>query len=233
MKSRMPIYLFLKPFVFKHKVTLLRIFTYLILISIMSTIPVDIMRKIIDEGFGRKDLTLIVQLVMIMLGLNILKSIFTMIMNNSAIVISQSVIKDIRKNIFSKLLYMPFSFYSRKESVYVSSRINEINNINDLFSINFFNILVSFFTFFFYVYFLGIISTKLLIVSLVPVPILFFIVKIYTGRVNKLTNELLEADSVQKTKVSERIRGVEYIQSVSAEEDEFSVLTEGDNEVIT
>lgn len=135
---------YLNPYLF-----LLFIVISLILVSsILDLVPSILTGKIIDEGFLKKDYKFIIELVIISFFVLIGSNVVNMIQTYFNSVISLSISKDLRDQMYSHLLKMPYSFFvgskqgeiitrmtsdiSGVESAISSTLINTISNISVL-----------------------------------------------------------------------------------------------------
>ncbi|NLC96761.1 MAG: ABC transporter ATP-binding protein [Erysipelotrichaceae bacterium] len=116
--------------------------------SILDLVPSILTGKIIDEGFLKKDYKFIIELVIISFFVLIGSNVVNMIQTYFNSVISLSISKDLRDQMYSHLLKMPYSFFvgskqgeiitrmtsdiSGVESAISSTLINTISNISVL-----------------------------------------------------------------------------------------------------
>ncbi len=75
-------------------------------------------------------------------------------------------------------------------------------------------------------------SWKIYLVLLIPVPLLFLIVKQGSAKLKKQSEEVLEKGSRQTTMLNERIKGLEFIQTNSKEDQELSKINKIDEDVV-
>lgn len=226
------IFIFLKPFLKKFKKELLIILFFSILCSLFQSIPAKITEELFNKGFLDKNYKLIVTYAVCFLILHILIAIFSIILNKKIILVGQNILSNIRKEIYKKTMEFPIEIYSKYDSDYINSRAKEINAISDLFSPNVFSIISNIFEFIFISYILITINNLLYLILLLPVPLMFIMIKIGMNKFIKKTEDVMEFNSKQSSFVNERIRGLEYIQTTGNENKELRKLNERETELV-
>ena len=105
-------YAYLRPY---WKLTALAYFLALLITGLSVAIP-QFIRWMVDEGIAGGNLSLLTQAVLALLGLTLLRGLFTFFQGQWSEVASQSVAYDVRNDIERQLLALSFSYHDRTES---------------------------------------------------------------------------------------------------------------------
>jgi len=111
-------YAYLRPY---WKLTALAYFLALLITGLSVAIP-QFIRWMVDEGIAGGNLSLLTQAVLALLGLTLLRGLFTFFQGQWSEVASQSVAYDVRNDIERQLLALSFSYHDRTESGQLLSR---------------------------------------------------------------------------------------------------------------
>ena len=135
-----------EPFNFRH---LLRAWKYIkkysskmivaLLLSAIGGIAALYSPKItkyaLDEVVPAGDKALLVKLALLLLGIFIVSIVFITIRSRIMVKVSQSIIYDIRKDLFAHLQKLPFSYYDSRPAGKILVRvINYVNSVSDILS---------------------------------------------------------------------------------------------------
>jgi ATP-binding cassette, subfamily B, multidrug efflux pump len=108
-------------------------YVLMILITSIGLLTPQFIRWIVDHGIGAGNISLLSWSVLALLGLTLVKGVFTFFEGRSTEVISQSVAYDIRNALYHKLAELPFSYHDRTENGQLLSRaIGDVERIRFL-----------------------------------------------------------------------------------------------------
>lgn len=203
-----------------------------IFIALLQSLPVKLIQNIMDKGFIEKNYNIILSSSLLLIIIYVLKSSLSYLLNKMCLNISKKLTQDLRATVFNTILNSDYEIYSQYDSSYINHRINEISSIGDIFSPNIFNILTTIIEAFFVFIFLLKVNLPLLIVSVFPIPILFFIVKHKNNKLEENTKVLMEKSSRQTQRITEKIAGIEFIQKNNKQNNEIASMKLIDKDVL-
>ncbi len=220
-----------EPFDFKH---LLRASVYIkkyagkmILAMVLSGIagavgllaPM-INQKALDVAIPNKDKNMLFQLVLFLVIIYVTSVIFATIRSRIMVKVSQSIIFDIRTDIFAHLQKLPFQYYDDRPHGKILIRVvNYVNSVSDMLSNGLINVILEIFNLIFIVIFMFIVDVKLSLVVMAGVPILFVFMMWVKNRQRKAWQAVSNKNSNLNAYLQENIVGARITQ-IFAREDE-------------
>lgn len=202
-----------------------------ICIALLNSAPVKLIQNIMDNGLIKKDYELIIRISISLIGIYFCKSLLSYFLNKISLIMSKQLSQDLREFSFELILKSDYETYSKYDSSYINHRINEIATLGDIFSPKIFNIVTTILEASFVFILLFRINFFLLVISLIPIPILFLLIKNKNNKLEKNTKELMEKMSKQTQRVTEKLSGLEYIQKTGKEIVEINSMKSIDREV--
>ncbi len=137
--------------------------------------------------------------------------------------LGQNVVKDLRNNVFSKILDLPLSKFDTTPIGTLTTRtISDIESINDIFSDGLIPIIADLLTIVFTLATMLWIDWKLTLIALIPFPILIIATNYFKKSVNKSFIKVRNAVANLNAFVQEHIAGMTIVQAFAAEDREFS-----------
>ena len=128
---------------------------------------------------------------------------------------------DIREDLFSHLQKQSPSFYqNRKTGDIISRATNDLTTVRMFIGFGTLTIISTGFTFVFAMIAMAALSLKLTLLSLLPYPVIFFVVKIVTPKMFKISKLVQEQLGEISSKVQENMSGIQVIKSYVQEENE-------------
>ncbi len=133
--------------------------------------------------------------------------------------VGQSVIYDIRKDLFEHLQKLPFSYYDNRPHGKILVRVVQyINNVADMFSNGLINLVVELLNVFFIAIFMFQVSARLALVVLSGLPIVILIIFIIKPAQRKAWQTVSNASSNQNAFFQESIEGIRVTQIFDRQE---------------
>ncbi len=207
----------LVPYIKENKILII----YALIFTLFSSIvflPAPIIHKIIiDNYLESKNYNMIIKLGGILIIIYISGLILKFLLSYFFSKLNNNILFAIKRDLISKLINLPLSFYADKQSGYLLSRINEVNNLSSIFSFTFVSLIVSFISFGFSVIILGFISWKLLLVTIVFIPIQFYVVNKFSIGIKNISKSLFENRAHYSKNVQEVISGLNTVKTLSTE----------------
>ncbi|MEM2929154.1 MAG: ABC transporter ATP-binding protein, partial [Nitrososphaerota archaeon] len=194
------------------------------LLSLLSLPTPYLMKYIVDDVIVRKNLALLNLIILAIVGIQIIRLIFSFLTNYLFSVLNQEILTNIKKDLFSKLLRLPLSFYDSQQSGYLLSRISEVEGLSFFFSSSVVRILIGIFEFIFCLGILFYLNWRLTIISISILPFLYLATRFYSRTIRKTSREVMEKSAVLSKRIQESLSGVEVIKSFTAEERETTKI---------
>ena len=132
-----------------------------------------IIQRALDLAIPEKNERLLFSLVGMLVGIYLVSVIFTTIRSRIMVDVSQSIIYDIRKDLFAHLQELPFQYYDDRPHGKILIRVvNYVNSVSDMLSNGLINIVLESFNLLFIVIFMFLVDVQMAFVVLCGVPVL-------------------------------------------------------------
>lgn len=132
--------------------------------------------------------------------------------------VGEKSLADMRKDVYSKLLTMPMSFFTEKRVGELSNRISsDLSQIQDAISFTLAEFLRGIFTLIIGLIFIFWISTKLALVMLAVVPIIAILAVVFGMRIRKMARKAQDQLAESGTIVQETFQGVAVVKAFTNE----------------
>ncbi len=137
--------------------------------------------------------------------------------------VGEKSLADMRKDLYSKLLSMPMSFYSDQRVGELSSRISsDLSQIQDAISFTLAEFLRGIFTLIIGLSFIFIISTKLALVMLSIVPLVAVIAVVFGMKIRKMSRRAQDQLADSLNIVNETFSGISVVKAFTSEAHEIA-----------
>ncbi|MFA9212739.1 MAG: ABC transporter ATP-binding protein [Candidatus Methylacidiphilales bacterium] len=178
-------------------------------------------------GFDIKNLHLslntVLLLIFIQLGLQTLFSFMRIYLFTE---VGEKSLANMRKDLYSKLLTMPMSFYTEQRVGELSSRISsDLSQIQDAISLTLAEFLRGLFTLAVGLSVIFLISTKLALTMLGVVPIIAILAVVFGMRIRKMSRKAQDQLAESGTIVNETFQGIAIVKAFSSEANEIKRYT--------
>lgn len=217
---------FLIRHVWEHKSKLITCFLLLIIITLLSILPGILIKNIFDKGILAKNFKFITFCVVMLCATYILSGISTYISNNLNIRVTQNALSEIYKELLIKILKMPMEFFKNKESGYILSRLNEVNQLSSILSLTVLQSVIGVFQFVGVYTILIITDYKITLLFTIIIPLFIIVPKYCNKKLTNYSGSVFEKNSILQGKVIQAINGVEEIKTLSLEDDKSQELSE-------
>ena len=210
----------LKPY-FKKNSLIVSICLIFTLISSVIILPAPILYKIIiDDFIPTKNMKMIFILGAVLLIIYILNLLSKVFMEYFFAKLNNKLLLTIKEDFFAKIISLPLSFFSDKQSSYLIARISEIDQIGSIFSFTFSSLLVSLLAFVFSVSILLFLSWKIFLITVFFIPLQYFFIRRFSGSIKNISNIKLEKSAILNKNMQEVFAGIQTVKSFSAENKE-------------
>ncbi len=168
-------------------------------------------------------LNTVLLLIFIQLGLQTLFSFMRIYLFTE---VGEKSLANMRKDLYSKLLTMPMSFYTEQRVGELSSRISsDLSQIQDAISLTLAEFLRGLFTLTVGLSVIFLISTKLALTMLGVVPIIAILAVVFGMRIRKMSRKAQDQLAESGTIVNETFQGIAIVKAFSSEANEIKRYT--------
>ena len=148
--------------------------------------------------------------------------------------VGERSLADMRKDVYSKLLTMPMSFFTEKRVGELSNRISsDLSQIQDAVSFTLAEFLRGVFTLIIGLFFIFWISPKLAFVMLSVVPLLAIVAVVFGKRIRKMSRKTQDQLANSGTIVQETFQGISIVKAFTSEFYEISRYVKSLKAVVT
>ena len=205
-------------FVNPYKLSFYGVMASAIIISILSTLTPYLLKIIVDDYILLKNYDGMLTLITIMIGVLFLEVIFMYLFTFYANWLGQKVIKDLRVNIFQKIIKFKMSFFDNNAvGRLVTRTVNDIETIASIFSQGLFTIIADILKMLTVLIVMLVISWELTLVVISIFPLLIYATRVFQKTMKvafeKVRTEVANLNSF----VQERISGIKIVQIFSRE----------------
>jgi len=204
---------------------------FMIVLSFLALPPPYLMKLVVDKAFIAKSISVLNIVVIILIGLQLITVLFSLLTEYHFNAFSQEIMVKIRKDLFYKILRLPLSFFDKNQTGYILSRIGEVEGLSFFFSNTLVRVTTSFFEFIFCLTILFYLNWQLAVISLLILPIYFFIFKICSRAFRNLARESFEKGAIIFRQIQDSLSGVEVIKYFVAEKRESERIYDHLNEM--
>ncbi len=206
------------PYFKKYKLQIFFAFVALIAASVLASIIPLLSKKAIDNITASKNIPRLIYysviFVLTILGLYIAR-LLQIYIGNSA---GQKIMKDIRKDLFSKMESFEIDVFSREPAGKIITRItNDVENMNDLLNYGLISLLGDILFVFFAIVFLFYINPKLALIATSPLPVAIFISLLLGNKIEHVFEQVRDALTKMNIHMQESLSGLTILQSFNDE----------------
>ena len=141
--------------------------------------------------------------------------------------IGQSVIHNIRKDIFVHLQKLPFTYYdSRPHGKILVRVVNYVNSLSDLLSNGIINLITDMFTLVAIICFMLYLNVKLALICFAGLPLLFIVTMLIKNSQRKAWQRVSRKQSNMNAYIHESICGIKVTQSFARENENMNIFTD-------
>ncbi len=212
---------YLKPFKYKVGFTVLLMLTA----SALALLGPYLVKVAVDDMIPGRNIPGLLLLAGIFLATLLINTICMKFRIRTMSFIGQSVIHDIRKDLFVHLQKLPFSFYdSRPHGKILVRVVNYVNSLSDLLSNGIINLITDMFTLIAIVIFMLFLNVKLTLICMVGLPILFAAIMLIKNAQRKAWQKVSRKQANLNAYIHESICGIKVTQSFAREEENLKIF---------
>ncbi|MBN8554680.1 MAG: ABC transporter ATP-binding protein [Deltaproteobacteria bacterium] len=227
----------MKPSAFKHLFQLLYPYRFHVFLSFFLTLfPAYfavwnpfLIGKLIDDGLVARDQNQLIIYASLVLACRIFLFFSNALVNYCLSAFGLQILVDYRDQLLKKILSYPISFFDRMSSGQLTTRLtNDINSLQELFATALVPLIGNAFLILGVIIGMFVINWKLAIISILVVPLLFWITAVFNPRIRRRFGVMRQALSNLNSFSAESLSGSRDIQVFSAQESnlkEFETLS--------
>lgn len=190
-----------------------------------------IIQRALDVAIPDKNFRLLFSLVGALIGIYTVSVIFTTIRSKIMVDVSQSIIYDIRKDLFAHLQKLPFQYYDDRPHGKILIRVvNYVNSVSDMLSNGLINILLESFNLLFIVIFMFLVDVQMALVVLCGVPVLMVFMFWIKNRQRKAWQAVSNKNSNLNAYLQENIVGARITQIFAREDENARIFQDLSND---
>lgn len=205
---------FVKPYKLNYYLVLI----YAIFLSIFSILTPYLLKVIVDDHITKKDYDGMVFFIFIMLLTLLLEVSFQFLFVFNANLLGQNVIKDIRDNLFKKIINFKLGYFDNVAIGRLVTRVvNDIETIASIFSQGLFMIIADLLKMFLVIVVMLIINWKLSFIVFSILPIIIYATRLFQKSMKIAFEEVRKEVANLNSFVQERISGIKIVQIFNRE----------------
>ena len=184
-------------------------------------------RYVIDVAIIEQQWELLLPLALIVVGAAIMQSLFVFGRRYSSALVGQSVIYDLRNELYRHLHHLPFSFYDKAQTGQLMSRVTQdVETMRMFLGFGVVNLVRSILMFFGVLIFLLFINWQLTLLILLTAPPLGIAVWQFSKRVRPMYRELQQQLAELTSVLQENVSGIRVVRSFAREDYEIEKFDE-------
>ena len=205
-------------FVHPYKITYYLLILFSILLSIFSTIQPYLLKIIIDDYIIKSDLTGLKMIIYLVVFILLLEVLFQFLFIYFANWLGQTIVKDIRYNLFNRIINFKMSYYDKNPiGRLVTRTASDIELISSIFSQGLFMILADLLKMSLVVIVMLIIDWQLSLIVFSVLPIIIYATKLFQRSMKVAFEDVRNQVSILNSFVQERINGMTLVQMFNRE----------------
>lgn len=209
----------LRPYVERHWRKGMLGFLLIFTVSLFAFPPPLITRYLVDDIILGRRAGLLAGALLLLVGCLIAEKFARVLEEFYFARFEQNIILDIQKDLFSRILHFPKSFFDGNQTGYLQSRLSaEVDELRWFFSSNIVHIISNLLRFIGGVGFLFYLEWKLTLAVLVLLPFLIWCTHYFSSKVHILSHRALEQKADAASHLQESLAGTELIKAFASED---------------
>lgn len=206
-----------------YRRTLYLCMTLAIILAIVSPLRPYLIKVSVDKYIGNNMLQGLIWISVFQFGLLLAESLLRFWFSYRANWLGQTVVNDVRNNMFRKILHQNIAYYDRTPIGTLTTRtINDIEAINDIFSEGIISIVADILTIIAIITVMLVTDWRLTLVCLATFPLLILATWWFKEAVNKSFQRVRNAVAALNAFAQEHLTGMYIVQAFAAEERELA-----------
>jgi ABC-type bacteriocin/lantibiotic exporter with double-glycine peptidase domain len=218
---------FLVPHLRKNIGRYFGVFFLLLLSSGLSLPGPAITGYVIDKVFISRDNAKLNVFVAVLLVILLLSELVRIIQEYSMLRLSQEFTFSIRVQLIERILKYPLSVFKNFQTGYLAARLDEVYLLGGFFSTTILSLVESLFRFSGALFLISRYSSKMTLISIVVLPLLFEIARRSVGALRTTSMASMETNAKIRGKIQETLAGIEVVKTFAKENREAAEIKFG------
>ncbi len=198
-----------------------------VLASVLSTAQPYLIKTAIDDYIVPKNYGGLVLVTYVLIGLLLLEVLVQFLFTYFASWLGQTVIRDIRKQLFAHLLRFKMKYYDKSSvGLLVTRAVNDMERIGEIFSSGLFEIVSDLLKMVVITIVMFVIDWRLALISYVMMPLILYMTRWFQKSMKSAFVEVRKQVANLNSFVQERISGIKIVQLFTQEKQEFEKFKE-------
>lgn len=207
-----------KPYTFRFYISI----ALALILAALAPVRPWLINLTVNQYISHSMVDMLIRVTLFQIGLLLVETIFRFLFTYYTAWIGQRVVKDLRNQIFNKILHFNLRQFDRTPIGTLTTRtVNDIETISDIFSEGFIPILGDLLTILSVLIAMLFLNWKLTLICLIPFPLLIAGTYFFKESVNKSFRRVRNAIASLNAFVQEHIQGMQVVQAFAAEEREY------------
>jgi len=204
-------------------------FVSLTTLTVLGLMRPKLIRILIDDVIYDTNLDLLPWILAALVGIAIGRGIFRFLQGYLSEKIAMNSIADIRRNLFSHLVKLPYSYYDKSRTGELMSRISsDVHSLKHLLRDALLELYDAIFTFTFVLIVLLGINWQLTLLALATLPFLFLTTVKFAYKIRPAYKKIREQMATMTTTIQENVTGVRVVKAFNTQEHEMDKF-DGEN----
>lgn len=197
-----------------------------ILLAVMAPLRPFFINITVNDYIRNSLTEMLIRITLFQLGLIVVETVFRFLFSYYSAWLGQSVVKDLRLQVFHKILHLNLTQYDQTPIGTLTTRtVNDIETISDVFAEGFIPMLADLLTIVAVLFAMFYIDWRLTLVCIIPFPFLLVATWYFKESVNKSFHRVRNAVAALNAFVQEHIQGMQVVQAFAVEEQAFKKFT--------
>ena len=194
--------------------------------AILSLVSPMLLQRAMDDAIPNEDTALLIRLGIVCILVTATNPILSALRSYLMSKVGQSMVLDIRRDVFHHLQQLPFAYYdSRPHGKILVRVVNYVNNVSDMLTNGMITAIVDLLNMVFITVFMFIISPRLALVILAGLPVLFAVIFYMKGKQKKANLHYNNKNSNLTAFTCEHINGVKVSQIFARRDENMDIYS--------
>lgn len=194
--------------------------------AILSLVSPMLLQRAMDDAIPNEDVALLIRLGIVCILVTATNPILSALRSYLMSKVGQSMVLDIRRDVFHHLQQLPFAYYdSRPHGKILVRVVNYVNNVSDMLTNGMITAIVDLLNMVFITVFMFILSPRLALVILAGLPVLFAVIFYMKGKQKKANLHYNNKNSNLTAFTCEHINGVKVSQIFARRDENMEIYS--------
>ncbi|MCM3629927.1 ABC transporter ATP-binding protein/permease [Paenibacillus glycanilyticus] len=195
--------------------------------TIFDLVAPWILREIFDEGIKKGNVSVILWLTLLLVGVQVLKSAGMFLQGYSQELVGQNVVFKLREQLYAQLQRLSFSYYDKAQTGQLMSRMTgDIEAVKNFVGFGAMGLLTGLLTFVGTMIFMLWMHWQVTLISTVTIPLILLVLWWFSRKVGPAWSSIREQTGRLTTTLQENIAGIRVVKSFATEEVEQQKFAE-------